>query len=73
MAAGFYTGTFTPLARQTVKKFRQEAEKSASWRSGGVGIAEIETAYWKGPGHIYGADNGGSLFSDTVQVHYRNC
>lgn len=72
---GVYTGTFTSLSKQTVQKFRQEAERCTSSRSRGDGqnlLAEVETAYWKGsPGNIYGADNQGSLFSDTVKVSHR--
>lgn len=32
MASGFYSGTLTPLRKQTVQEFQQEAEKSTSVR-----------------------------------------
>ncbi|KAL3151951.1 hypothetical protein ABBQ32_001076 [Trebouxia sp. C0010 RCD-2024] len=71
MTGGVFIGTITSMPKQTVQKFRQEAERCASSQSRGDGqnlLAEVETAYWNGsPGNIYGADNQGSLFSDTVK------
>lgn len=32
MASGFYSGTLTPLRKQTVQEFRQEAQKSSNMR-----------------------------------------
>ena len=76
MSGGFFTAVFTDVPKQTVKKFREEAERCTSSRSRGDGqgvLGEIETAYWKGgPGNIYGADNEGSLFSDTVRVRHKD-
>ena len=75
MVSGFYSGTLTPLRKQTVREFQQEAEKSTSKRSRSDAqdeLAGIEKAYWKGiPGHtIYGADNEGSLFDTDIKVHH---
>ena len=77
MVSGFYSGTLTPLRKQTVREFQQEAEKSASMRKSDAQdvLAGIEKAYWKGiPGHtIYGADNEGSLFDKNIKVHQFRC
>ena len=77
MVSGFYSGTLTPLRKQTVREFQQEAEKSTSMRKSDAqdALAGIEKAYWKGiPGHtIYGADNEGSLFDKNIKVHHFIC
>ena len=73
MVSGFYSGTMTPLRKQTVREFKQEAERSVLKRrrtSAQIDLAEIEKAYWKGiAGHTtYGADNEGSLFDQNIKV-----
>lgn len=74
MVSGFYSGTLTPLRKQTVREFQQEAEKFTSMRRSDCQdeLAGIEKAYWRGiPGHtIYGADNEGSLFDQNIKVHF---
>ena len=74
MVSGFYSGTFVPLRKQTVRDFQQEAEKSVNTTSKGDAqdpLTGIEKAYWKGiTGHtVYGADNEGSLFDTKIKVH----
>lgn len=73
MVSGFYSGTMTPMRKQTVEDFQREADRATSKRrrvSSQDALADLEKAYWKGiPGHTtYGADNEGSLFDLNIKV-----
>ena len=70
---GFYSGTFTPLQKQKVHAFQEEAEKDVSpgsKPSAHDDLAVIEKAYWKAVARptVYGADNEGCLFDKSFKV-----
>ena len=74
----FYFGAMTPMRKQTVREFRQQAEKaemSPSTHRKIEDLAGLERAYWTGIPErtIYGADNEGSLFDREIKVHYLTC
>ena len=78
MVSGFYSGTMTPLRKQTVREFQHEVDRCSGKRrrsSSQDDLAGIEKAYWKGiPGHTtYGADNEGSLFDKSIKVRVLAC